>query len=317
MKNKEIGGFFSLELPSKKKHFHLNSIKLNSCRSALEYILRIKKPTIVYIPYYICGVMLEPFINTNIRFKYYSLNKNLELLKNINLEKDEYLLYVNYFGIKNSYIDKLIHKYKKKLIIDSSQSFFSKYKKIYSIYSPRKFFGVSDGGYLTGNFELIPLDRDISINRMRHLLGRLDLNANIFYDEYKKNDDQLSSQPIKKMSLLTESILKSINYNKVKKIRNKNFMYLHKFLKYFNKLDIEIDYIDGPMVYPFLYKEKIKKKLIKNKIYVATYWNDILNIDGIPSTEVYLTKNIIPLPIDQRYGIDDMKKIVKIIEESL
>ena len=315
MKNKEIGGYFSFEISNKGHDYHRNSIKLNSCRNALEYILRDKKPSKVYIPYYNCDVVLEPFIKTNTKYEYYAIEKNLELLLDIKLKDNEYLLYVNYFGIKNKYVDYLIYKYEKNLIIDSSQSFFSKYgENIYAIYSPRKFFGVSDGGYLYGDLNSLSIKRDSSIDRMQHLFGRLESEASKYYKLYKRNDDSLKNQPIMKMSKITELILNSIDYESIKIKRNTNFKYIHEHLKEFNKIKIDLMTIDGPMVYPLLLDKDLKDVLIANKIYIATYWNNVLKIKNIPHTEVFLTKNIIPLPIDQRYTIDDMEIIIQIVK---
>ncbi|MBA3026193.1 MAG: hypothetical protein FP820_07230 [Sulfurimonas sp.] len=314
---KEIGGYFSLELPERKNHFHMQAIQLNSARNAFEYILKHTKVNTVYIPYYNCDVMLEPLLKTFTSYKYYAINDSLEIEKLISLKDNELILYINYFGIKNQYVEKLIKRYQEKLIIDNSQAFFAKFEKhIYAIYSPRKFFGVSDGGYLVGNIEENSLEQDFSAKRMNHLIGRLDSDAEKYYDTYKKNDNSLKMQDIKKMSTTTEYILSTIDYKNIAKKRKENFMYLHDNLKMMNSLRIDEDSLSIPMIYPFLFKEELKKILIENKIYVATYWPNILEIQDIPKNEQNLTKNLIPLPLDQRYNLDDMKRIVQIIKEN-
>ncbi|MCU7938650.1 MAG: hypothetical protein KZQ64_11495 [gamma proteobacterium symbiont of Bathyaustriella thionipta] len=319
MNNKEIGGYFSLELKKNDFYYHKNSIKLNSARNCFEYILQTVKVNKVYVPYYNCSVMLEPLLKTNTSYEFYKINENLEIIDKIGLKSDEYILYVNYFGIKNKYIDFLIEMYGSKLIVDNSQSFFSKFTKdIFSIYSPRKFFGVSDGGYLRGkNITKLELDYDHSLGRISHLIGRIEETGSKYYSEYKKNDNSLIMQDIKKMSKFTDVILSNINYKEIVKIRNKNFLFLHEKLKSMNELNVDVEYIDGPMVYPFIYKQNIRETLIKNKIYVATYWEDVLSIDELPGKEKYLTINIIPLPIDQRYNLEDMGKIIKVIEDNM
>jgi len=260
--------------------------------------------------------MLEPLEKTYTEFQYYAINDNFEILDVDVLKDKEYILYINYFGIKNSYINSLIERFGNKLIIDNSQSFFSKItNKVYSIYSPRKFFGVSDGAYLVGNIlENRNLKYDISVNRMGHLLGRTESSAEQFYSEYKKNDDSLISQEIKKMSRLTDTILSGLDYEEIKNVRDKNFFYLHSKLQDLNNLKIDTKDISGPMIYPLLLNEDMKNLLINNRIYIATYWNDVLNIENVPSTEINFVKNLIALPIDQRYDLDDMKRIVEVIK---
>lgn len=70
------------------------------------------------------------------------------------------------------------------------------------------------------------------------------------------------------------------------------------------------------MVYPFLPKEDkdIRNRLIKNRIYVARYWQNVLSWCNPQDIETKLAKNLIPIPIDQRYGEQEMNCIVEIIK---
>ena len=55
-----IGGYFELEL-SKGEHYHKGALRLNTARNCLEYIMLARKYAKIYIPYYTCEVMLQPF----------------------------------------------------------------------------------------------------------------------------------------------------------------------------------------------------------------------------------------------------------------
>jgi len=313
---KAIGGFFELELNNGREYYpHL--IKLNTARNCLEYILRVRNYKKIYIPYYTCDVILEPIKKLNINYEFYYINEMLEPeIKEIN--RDSALLYTNYFGLKVEFIKSLLKKFKN-IIIDNAQAFFAEpIEDIDTFYSPRKFFGVPDGGYLSINKKInISLRKDISLNRISHLLKRIEVGAEAAYDEFKHNDKSLDNQPIKIMSELTKNILSSINYSKVKRIRNRNFNLLHDNLKDKNELMDLIEKskpINGPMFYPFLItKDGIREYLIKNKIYVATYWPNVFKWADENSFEYKLAKYLLPLPIDQRYGKNDMKKILEII----
>ena len=64
-------------------------------------------------------------------------------------------------------------------------------KNIDTIYSPRKFFGVSDGGYLYTNHYLDQfLEKDVSSYSSRQLLGRIDKSATLFYADYQKSEER-------------------------------------------------------------------------------------------------------------------------------
>ena len=119
---KEIGGYFELELSNVDNFPQKKGIFVNSGRNALELILKsIGKIKTLYIPYYTCDVILEPLRKLNINYKFYNIDKNLELGEDIILNNDEYFLYTNYFGIKDNYIKELVYKYGNHLIVDNAQ----------------------------------------------------------------------------------------------------------------------------------------------------------------------------------------------------
>ncbi|MFK2823437.1 hypothetical protein ACH5BK_10715 [Arcobacter sp. YIC-80] len=314
---KEIGGYFELEL-AKALEYYENLLKLNSGRNAFKYILKAQKTSKVYIPNYICDSVVEPLEELNIKYEFYNIDENFEIIQNIILKQDEKLFYVNYFALKSSYIKNLVKKYSSNLIIDNTQAFFEKpIDNIDTIYSPRKFFGVSDGGYLSTNkFLDKTLEKEKSYTHSIQLLGRIDKNASSFYNDYQKAEQRLINQPIKHMSRLTQKILASVDYEKVQKKRKENFEYLHKELGNINQLKIEnnIDFV--PFVYLLMIEDKsLREKLIKNKIYIAKYWNEVLERKNISSVEKNFVNQIIPLPIDQRYNLEDMNRIIKVIRE--
>lgn len=317
--NHPIGGYFEIEINNFGSLFHDKAIAVNSGRNALELILRNLTIDKIYIPYYICDVILEPIKKTGIEYTFYHLDEKFYPLVD-SIKKKEALLYVNYFGILNRNVRDLSEKYNN-LIIDNTQAFFSDHLKgTYSFCSPRKFFGVPDGGFAYINKDLaLDFEMDKSYERVSHLLKRLEEGPEDGYQDFKENDAKLDNLPIRKMSMLTSKLLKNINYEKSRKTRNENFIYLHENLKKDNELrDIINDtIIDGPMVYPYLNKDNddLRDFLIKNKIFVAKYWPNIPKwVENNNSVESYLYSYLIPLPIDQRYNINDMKIIVELIQ---
>ena len=122
---KPIGGYFSLELPMKEE-LHKNAIRLNTGRNCLEYILRARQYRKVYIPYYTCEVILEPFKKLGIQYEFYHVDVHLEIKDSPLLKEDEALLYVNYYGLKQRYVEKLAEKVGKCLIVDNTQAFYAK-----------------------------------------------------------------------------------------------------------------------------------------------------------------------------------------------
>jgi len=314
---KSIGGYFGLEL-SAGEHYHKNAIMLQTSRNCLEYVLVTKRYKKIYIPYYTCEVILEPLKRNNIEYQFYHVNELLEPTETIDLSDGETFLYTNYFGVKNEAVKRLSKLYGKQLIIDNAQAFFSQpIDGIDTFYSARKFFGVADGGYLyTDQKSTDTFEQDVSFDRMSHLLKRIDLSPEEAYTDFKKNDHSLNNMPVKTMSNLTDSILRGINYEKVLEKRKENFEVLHSALKDENQLPIDFTCSNMvPMVYPFWGKDiTLRNKLINNKIYVATYWPNVFDWCNENDLDHTLAESIIPLPIDQRYSIDDMQQIIDVIK---
>ncbi len=314
---KEIGGYFELECKG-SNNYHSDAIMLNSGRNALEYILIAKKIKKIFLPFYTCEVLLEAIRRQSVQFEFYSIDHNFEPLFDFGKINDTaFFLYTNYFGLKDEFIENL-SKSCKNLVIDNAQSFFSNsIPGVDTFYSPRKFFGVSDGAYLycTENIN-IEFEQDYSYDRMKHLLIRSDDSAQNGYDQFCENEKNIENQPIKLMSKLTQRILSSIDYEYIKSKRVENFTFLHQHLKLRNKLVIPINTIQVPYFYPlWLKKNSVKKKLIENKIYIPAFWKSVAFYAPQGSLEIDLYENLLPLPIDHRYGLTEMKKIISLIDE--
>ena len=310
-----IGGYFELEL-RKGDHYHKNAIRLNTARNCFEYVLRTRNYAKVYIPYYTCVVMLEPICKLSIDYEFYHINEKLEPTVLPNLNANEAFLYTNYFGLKQECVKRLALVYGKQLIVDNAQAFYADpLEGIDTFYSARKFFGVSDGAYLYIDKPLQQVfEQDCSYDRMSHLLKRIDLGAEAGYQDFHNNDDALCNQEIKRMSKLTETVMAGIDYEAARNRRRENFQWLDKVLGGANQIHFDMDKDCVPMVYPYLTEEvSLKQRLIDNKIFVATYWPNVLEWCGKVNIEHFVAKNICFLPIDQRYGETEMRKIIELI----
>lgn len=319
---KAIGGYFCLEQPPVQgSYIHEKGIHLNSGRNALEYILRsLTNIQCLWIPYYTCDVVLEPLKKLGIPYRFYSVNEYLELTDKIELGENDFLLATNYFGIMDAYIKKLAFRYGERLIVDNAQAFFAEpIRAIKTIYSPRKFVGIPDGGiaYIENGFDISKLEQDISYDRCSHLLKRLDLGAEAGYVDFRENSHKLVNQPVKRMSNLTWNLLQGIDLDWVKKQRRENFNQLHEALSEINQLQIlDMDTFACPMVYPFCTSDDtLKKHLIEKKIFVATYWPNVLGSCKDNMIEYELANKVIAIPIDQRYEKKEMEYIIKIVKK--
>lgn len=311
---KEIGGYFELELNADKE-FHDKAIRLNTGRNALEYILIANSYNKIYLPFFICDVVLEPIKKHQIDIVFYSINEQLEPIFDFDdIEDKSAFLYVNYFGLKDLFVQSLSKKCKN-LIIDNSQSFFSKPEtRTDTFYSPRKFFGVPDGAYLYSNNKLsISFEMDESFDRCSHLLKRIDVDAETGFNDFKNNEMKLGNQEIKQMSSLSKYILSGIDYKNAIQRRTENFDFLDASLKQHNKFRV-VRGSGVPMVYPFWATNQLRAKLLDSKVYTAKYWPNIKEWCDENSLESKMASELIHLPIDQRYGKTEMDIILKYLK---
>lgn len=311
---KAIGGYFELELNGKNE-YHFDAIRLNTARNALEYILKSKKYDKIFIPYFTCDVLMQPIEKLKIGFEYYTIDEKFEPVFDYSKIKDnECLLYTNYFGLKDSFVAKIALNCKN-LIVDNAQSFYSRpIENVDTFYSPRKFFGLPDGGYLYTDKKIEEdYKKDVSYERFEHLLRRIDENAEAGYKYFTENDEKLDNLPILEMSNLTQKLLKSIDYDSIAKKRIANYSYLDKELGNSNKLKIDFNKTQVPMVYPFWASSDLRKKLIEDKIYTAKYWPNVIEWSEKNSLESKFAEEIIHLPIDQRQTEKELDEILNSI----
>jgi len=315
---KEIGGYFQFEELIKNEYYK-DLIALNSARNALLYILKARNIKTLYLPFYLCDSIKDMLTRYNYTFEFYNIDIDFLPIFEKELLTDEYIYIVNYFGFhEQEKITFLKEKYQN-IILDNTQAFFqTPLPDVDTIYCLRKFFGVPDGSYLSTNSLLTEnLEIDSSKDRMRHLLGRYEGKASDYYKDFIENEDNFKKVPLRKMSKLTHNILGAIDYKNICKIRNHNYNYLKEKLDKFNK--IETKDINGPFAYPFYIENalEIKKELSKMKIYVPTLWPNVIEDMPANSVEYNYSANILPLPCDQRYDLEDMELIFNRIKTYL
>lgn len=308
---KEIGGFLELEL-NHGSEFHEQGIELNSGRNGLRYLIRGRKIKRIWLPKLLCSAISDTCKEENVQILYYSIDKQLRPVLPQSLEGD-WLYLINYYGQYSVEEIRHLGRIYKNIIVDNVQAFYTKpIDGLDTIYTCRKFFGVPDGGYLYTDCTLSEiLQKDESYDRLTFLAGRLERSANEFYSAYRENEQRIDELPLRRMSMVTQNLLRGIDYEQIKKNRERNFSYLHEHLRSINQLELCLP--DGPYMYPLLVRDgaEIRKKLQEEKIYIPTLWPNVMDSLKQGEIEYSLAENILPLPCDQRYGTIDMDYLVK------
>jgi len=317
LKKNAIGGYFELELPAANTPLYPQALGFQSGRAAFLALLRSGKPRRVWVPYYICSTMLDSMRQAEVEPAFYRIDDNLHLAQEIHLLEDDWFLYVNYFGVCGAYAQSLLSRFaRQSVVIDASQALFSPpLDCLATIYSPRKFMGIPDGGLLVSS---IPVDApqcvdEGSFERALPLLKRMAFTPEAGHAEHQRAEATLFVQQPKGMSDLTRRMLSSVDFADVRERRNRNFSYLHDRLGRYNCLRMSPEDVNGPLCYPMLtLNTRLREVLIKERIFVATYWRDVLELVEDSCSEASLVNGLVPLPCDQRYSEVDMARVVEV-----
>jgi len=321
--NLEIGSFIGLDLRNSGEYYpgKINIARLNSARAGIFHSCRVSNCNSIYIPYYLCPTVRKFLSEKGIEVEPYYISKGLKPI-DIKQKRNQAILLVNYFGIMSiNQLRSLAEKYKN-VIIDNSAAFYSNpIEDCYTVYSPRKFFGVPDGCYVIGDKAekfTDDYEQDFSAGTASFLLQRIELGTNATYSDRMKNEKRIDEADVLKMSNLTRVLLSNIDYSNIRNQRSKNFLYAHSLYKELNKFD-PIRLIDEeciPMTYPLVIEDPdLAEKLRRKKIYVGRLWNSVLKEVPDFSFEAWLSKYLIPIPIDQRYGRKELRHVYETIQD--
>lgn len=322
----EIGGYFGLSLPDYGNPFPDSFIRFQSARAALRAVLQHCNFQRVMLPAYICDSVVQAVTDAGKTAELYDLDDHLYPKLSLRaIPKDSVLIYVNYFGLCESNISRLLDSFPPgQIIVDNTQALFQlPTDALATIYSPRKFVGVPDGGLLAApslKIEL-PMQEDRgSIARMNHLLMRLAYTGKEGYSSFIEAGASLDNTKPLNMSRLTARILSSIDMTAVKSQRRRNFRHLAAVLDKHNLHNWQLGPDAVPLCYPLVCDrnvESLKEELADRRIYIPTYWRDAQKRIENNGIEHALIHCMLPVPCDQRYSSGQLDMVIHSIISEL
>ncbi len=312
---REIGGYIELDtyhLPM----LHEGAIALNCGRNALAWLIRARGIKKLWIPKLICDSVTGVCEREGISYSFYSIGMNFRPAQEVTLGEGEWFYFINYYSqFDNNQIQKYVERYER-IIVDNAQSYFQKpITGVDTIYTCRKYFGVPDGAFLYTDAKVLDVyPQDESFERMHFLLGRYERPAMEFYHEYVENNQMFSIEPIKKMSKLTWNLLHGINYQKIRQKRIQNYKLILESLGEYNLLSTKM----GSFMYPLMVKDgaTLRRRLLNKKIFIPILWPSVLTNTVPAETEYRMANSILPLPIDQRYGMEEIEFMIREIKNA-
>ncbi len=343
----ELGSNFEIDISNLQyvedniyQYLHnYHTIYLDSGRSAIRVLNKILQKGVILLPFYICSSVIKNY-EKDFSIRFYKVKKDfsidLEDLKS-KLDTDVTVVYVmNYFGeIQDNRVLEFLREKKKEygftIVEDTTHSIFTNPNVIgdYCICSLRKWFPVPDGGALYSTIELnhnllqdtleknSALKLEAMILKKWYIEKKVQYNA-IYRDIFEKEEHQLDMQEkVYQISAISQRLLQCFSVNEMIQKRKKNYQELKAFLTtngFENILKTE-EMI--PIAYPIYIKgrDHFRTYLIEHQVYCAVHWP----LEGIEHEDYEeaedISRNIISLPIDQRYDKKHMKYLEEVIKQ--
>lgn len=329
-----------------------NNVLTSSGRGAISLLLEQIENEItcktVLLPAYTCESVIIPFKKRGYTCYFYDIDQQLypkyDSINSFNKEQISIFLHMGYYGFStNNQLGEQIKQFKNKgtiIIEDLTHTLFSYYRRFkendYYIASLRKWTGLASGGFLASKYNDIQGDLRLqtSFSNIREeallIKGQYiisdDKNLKKTYLEmFKEGESILDNDPSPySIDPMSKSIIKKIDIDELIIKRKQNFKSLLEDLKDIKWIEPVFDELPDnicPFFFPIYIdkgREELKRKLKDENIYCPVHWPipEQIGLDKSPlSKKIY--ENIMSLPCDQRYGKEEMQKIIGIIKKML
>ena len=135
-----------------------------------------------------------------------------------------------------------------------------------------------------------------------------------------ESEDKLIDEHVRpaKMSEFSKYLLNKFDFDEIISKRRRNYFYLISKLSSVEGVKAlypELKEGVCPLGCPILVEDRdeIREKLILNKIYPPVHWNLPDSVSSEYKVSLEVSKKILTIPIDQRYGIGDMNRVVEVL----
>lgn len=332
---KDIGGeFWEVEIGEENNLFSDKTVWFASGRAALKAVIKDIKAKnrveTVALPSWCCDSMIIPFVDEGIKVSFYPVYfEDGQLKQEIN-EDPDIIFVMDYFGFTS---DINMESSDKIVIRDVTQSIFSKKYEDADYYfgSLRKWSGFYTGGFALKkdpwNIQLdfpevdsyyLYLRKKAMREKATYILENKDSRK--FIDIFEEGEYYLNT--VKEITAGTtedKERTKHLDIDFIKTRRQENAKFLLQNIEFDENIKPvfkEIKSEDAPLFFPILVKDRetLRDRFIENGIYSPTHWG-VSIYHSVTEKERYIYDNEMSLICDQRYSVEDMKRICDIVNE--
>ena len=331
-----IGGLFGLEValyPGEERPPFLTGkeLCLINGRCGIWLLINRLRPSRVWVPSYLCREGILEAINAAGTIpRFYEVDYDLKVRSHhwiSNVGSGDLVIFIDYFGFP--YDHRLAARVKENgawVLEDACQALLSSTTGAYSdfvLFNMVKWIGVPDGAILRypsglpmGDLPLESAPAEWWLKALQASVIRREFDDGILTREwfklFRETEDTMPTGPYA-MSQLAQTVMNySIDYACLAMKRRDNYAALLEKLEayaIFPQLETGVVPVGFPV--RVANRDAVRKALFDRRIYPPVHWH----LDGVvPSAfedSLRLSRNIITLPCDQRYGRDDMERMAE------
>lgn len=299
---------------------------------------------VALLPSFTCHTVFEPFWDKG--FEIHTLPLVMDLTTNANViiqyqaKYDAGVVLVHrYFGFDTlpgfNYAVNVLKSKGVVVIEDCTQCLYSDFEKSdadYYVASIRKWCGVPDGGFAVCREDVFnnkPTDSDEQMVEAKRIASELKYlflfvgeGEKLKYKAKYREAEELLANQRKNYAIgqLSKKIQAELDVDNLKFRRKQNYMVLLDGIRQTKELKVVFDTLPEdvvPLYFPLLANDRkaVQDYLADNDIYAPVVWPKADGCPLIDDTTEHIYSEILCIPIDQRYGLDDMKRIVKVINK--
>lgn len=337
-----IGGDFPIAvtdiLNAQNRHLEIPDVyTYSSGRAALYQILKYlkleKSVNHVLLPDYLCSSVLVPVKELGLDYTFYQINEKLELESatfHPLYQKGTVVLLINYFGLQDlsSQIKEIREIDDKTIIIEDDVQAYYEFKKPlgdvdFKFTSLRKTFAVPDGGLVKTKYNLPKSEVRNTFGQYKAAAALLksmregNFNDQIYLELFEKGESLIDDELECGMSLVAEKLYAFMDEERVKVRRLNNAQYLEEQLKKIgvkSLLPLIEDHV--PLFIPISLnnRDAVRKAMFEQEIYCPIHWP----LEGLTLERgKMMSEKELSLIIDQRYGRNDMDKIISVLKNGI
>ncbi|URI15033.1 hypothetical protein [Brevundimonas albigilva] len=309
-----VGAHFSA-LAVEHNHAPPGRYGYDSARSCLFALVRERTPTTVHLPNYLCAAVRQAVEAAGCQARPYEIGPNFHA-RGVEMKRGELLILVNYYGLCASAVEaQLTAVPRDAVVVDNSHAFFeAPFDALATIYSPRKFLPVPDGGFIEIDADLRqdPPNEAASMRRFNYLVERVGSPPESTRAHYLTSEESFERPSLAAMSELTRRWVCAQDQNAISARRRANYQVLAKRFGA-NRLTFDLG-PQTPLCYPLAVEDGVdlQRRLAMERIFCPRYWPEVVPANAFERT---LVERTVFLPIDHRYSTEDMHRVADVVSD--